>query len=262
MSHRGVVVEIHESFVIVLSDNGEFVKLKLKRGLEVGQTILYLQEDLMPTSVVSTPVNRKWVSLLTAVAACLVLWLVPQFNKNPVYAVLSVDINPSFELELDENQKIINVLSLNESASILEISSLKGLSLQEGLAEIEQLLKQANYELTKDAMLFSLSFMEADNSVYEEQIKESLRRANISTDFVYLKVSSDDLKQARRHHMTGAKIKVGELLQASDVSQLSVNEIIQQFNERNLSFDMHCHDGKVMEPNKDRMSQGEGCPMH
>ncbi len=262
MSNRGIVVEVHESFAIVLSDDGEFLKLKLKKGLQVGQTILFLKEDLIPETIASNPVHHKWISLLTVVAACFLLWLMPRFNESPVYAVLSVDINPSFELELDENQEIVNVLSLNESASILDISSLKGLALQEGLERIEQLLTEADYELTKDAMLFSLSFTEDDNNAYEEQIKESLRRANIATDFVYLKVSSDELKQARRHHMTGAKVRVSELLQTSDINQLSVNDIIQQFNEQNLSFDMHCHDGKVMEHRHEINPQSEGCPMH
>lgn len=89
-------------------------------------------------------------------------------------------------------------------------------------------------------MLFSLAFTKDENVDYEEEVKESLQQAQITRDLVYLKVSSDELKQASTHHMSGAKMKVSELL--NDMSGLSVNQI----NESNLKFDRHCHDGQII----------------
>lgn len=263
MWYRGVIVELTSTAAVILSDEGQFLKIKIQKEMEIGQTILFLEEDLISEKTEVIPFkHRTWISIMTAVAACLLLLIIPQLQSSPIYAVLSVDINPSFELELDQNQNIIKVVTLNDSASMLDFSDLAGVSLNKGLLMLEEMLGVAQYSLNENAMLFSLAFTKDENVDYEEEVKESLQQAQITRDFVYLKVSNDELKQARTHHISGAKVRVSELLNDIDVSSLSVNQIIELFHEFNLKFDMHCHDGQIVEEIENSFDVEPGCPMH
>lgn len=263
MWYRGVIIELSSTTAVILSDEGQFLKIKIQKEMEIGQTILFLEEDVVESQTKIVPLKRRtWISVVTAVAACLLLFIAPQLQSRQIYAVLSVDINPSFELELDRNQNIVKVITLNKSASNLDFSDLEGVPLIKGLLILEQMLGAAQYSLNENAMLFSLAFMRDENIDYEEAVKESLQQAQITRDFVYLKVSTDELKQARTHHMSGAKMRVSELLQDIDVSTLSVNQIIELFNEANLKFDMQCHDGQIVEEVENSLDVEPGCPMH
>lgn len=65
---------------------------------------------------------------MSVLAACLALFFIP---KTETYAVLSVDINPSFEFKLDKNQKIIEVETFNQDAKNLSLDDLVGIPLEE-----------------------------------------------------------------------------------------------------------------------------------
>lgn len=56
------------------------------------------------------------------------------------YALVSIDINPSFELYVDKNDKVIEINPINEEAKTLDIDPLIGLEVQD---VVENLIKQA-----------------------------------------------------------------------------------------------------------------------
>ncbi len=72
--------------------------------------------------------NRKMVKYIVAVACCIVVLLGASgyYTYNTPAAVISFDINPSIELEVNIFDKIINVISYNsEGQSIVDEISLK-----------------------------------------------------------------------------------------------------------------------------------------
>ena len=49
---------------------------------------------------------------------------IPFINNDKVYAYMSIDINPSFEIGIDDQLKVISLDPLNEEAEkLLEIAS-------------------------------------------------------------------------------------------------------------------------------------------
>lgn len=247
--YKGIVIELLRNDVaILLTDEGEFVRVKQKQGMEVGQTILFLDQDkIIDRPIPFTPKKKKFIPIFAAIAAMLLLFLIPNVKQQTAYAILSVDINPSFELELDESLTIVGVKTLNDSASQLVLEQVKGMTLEKGLEIIRNLLSDANYSLNQDSILFSLAFLGQEDLAYETSVKESLKIANMSQDFAYLKVSSEELELAHGKQMTGAKMKVQEMLDYIDVEDLSVNQIMQLFEDANLKFDMRCYDGEELE---------------
>lgn len=243
MYDKGIVFELLEKVAIVLTQDQQFVKVKKKEGLEVGQTIFFLPEDVVKPTPKVIPFYKKTAPTLALIAACLLIFIIPFGKPVTPYATLSVDVNPSFELELDEAMAIRKVNALNKSAQALNVQALEGLPLQEGLEQLKQILIENNISLESNAMLFSLALSNQDDLDYENQVKESLKQANQTEEFAYLKITEEELELAHQQSVSGAKLKVKELLQDIDVDDISVNEIIQLFKDNKLHFDLLFKDG-------------------
>lgn len=185
---------------------------------------------------------------MSVLAACLALFFIP---KTETYAVLSVDINPSFEFKLDKNQKIIEVEAFNQDAKNLSLDDLVGIPLEEGLVSLKDLLIEADYPLDEQSMLYSLTFMKSDNLIYENQVKEQLKSIQITTDFGYFKVTYEELKEANQRNMSAPRLKADAMLDQVNIDQLSVNEIMRLFQENCLQFDMMCHEGQEVQMKAD-----------
>lgn len=249
MIYKGIVVSITSTDGVILTNEQMFLKIKKRDGLEVGQTILCLEEDLIAQERKVLSFKPKiHVLAVSILAACLALFFIP---KTETYAVLSVDINPSFEFKLDKNQKIIDFETFNQDAQSLSLNDLVGLPLEEGLMRLKSLLMEANYSLDEQSMLYGLTFLKSENLIYENQVKEQLKSIQITPDFGYLKVTHEELKEARHRNMSVARLKADAMLEQVDIDQLSVNEIIRLFQENSLKFDMMCHEGQEVKMKAD-----------
>lgn len=117
MRHRGVVVEIgQKNQVIIMTAQGEFIKVPFKKHVQVGQEIRY------------TPKRERLSVWQMGLAATLFLALVgtwPMLSGTlvptsvlPAY-IITLDINPSLELQISDAQKILAVEGLNRDGQEL-----------------------------------------------------------------------------------------------------------------------------------------------
>ncbi len=123
---KGVIMEINNDFLTMLTPEGEFLKArKHDNDYEIGEEI-----DFFPVTVtaVETP-KKKWfqlnrirVALMSSVAAILFfITVIPQMMANPVYAYMTIDINPSFEIGLNNELNVVSLDALNNDGnSILQ----------------------------------------------------------------------------------------------------------------------------------------------
>jgi len=111
---KGIILEQHRKYTVVLTKDGEFRKMSPIKDAEIGMEVML---DAAP--------KRKWgkqrmipVSILAA--ACMFIFLFQMVpTKNTTYAYVVVDINPSLELEVTEDMKIHSVRPINEDAERL-----------------------------------------------------------------------------------------------------------------------------------------------
>ena len=104
--------------------------------MEVGDTIFFLEEDLYELTKSRNNMKNKIIPILT-IAAMLVLLVVPMVKNNisgGAYALMSIDVNPSIEFELDKNKNIVNVYGVNDDGKTINLEELKGKTLEEGIA--------------------------------------------------------------------------------------------------------------------------------
>ncbi|MEK4300976.1 hypothetical protein MKY30_16575 [Oceanobacillus sp. FSL W8-0428] len=140
---KGIVMEIHRKYAILLSKNGSFEKgIILTENAEIGDEVIF------------QPVYEKFewkrcwgkshitVRLSAIFILALLLFGFPLFktglSDTETHAYVAIDINPSLELELNEDLIVTDVNALNESACELidEVSSIQDEPITSVLASI------------------------------------------------------------------------------------------------------------------------------
>ena len=150
MYNKGIILEIKEKYSLVLKDDSTVVRIKNKENMEVGDTIFFLEEDLYELTKSRNTMKNKIIPILT-IAAMLVLLVVPMVKNNNggAYALMSIDVNPSIEFELDKNKNIVNVYGINDDGKTINLEELKGKTLEEGIKILETYLSK-NYSDSKE----------------------------------------------------------------------------------------------------------------
>lgn len=144
MRNSGVVVEIGpKNQVIILTAQGEFVKVPFKKHVQVGQEIRY------------APKRERLNVWQLGLAATLFLALVgtwPLISGNLVPSsvapafIITLDINPSLELQISDAQKVLSVEGLNRAGQDLASQlTVLGDALRPALAKITNQAKTMGY---------------------------------------------------------------------------------------------------------------------
>jgi hypothetical protein len=189
---KGVIMEVDERFLTLLTPEGEFLRArKQKQDYLIGEEI-----DFFPLSE-----NKKKKSLFfnltpgkaLPAAACAIIIAAASFipfnNSDDVYAYMSIDVNPSIELAVNNELEVIDLEAYNvEGKNIL--SEIKDWEHQEVSVVttniIEEIREQGFFE-NHDKVVISTVYddkkelkikqqLEADIAQIEEKIeKENLQ---------------------------------------------------------------------------------------
>lgn len=117
--NTGIVMEVKEKFVIVMTKNGEFLKAEKQENANIGEEIKYTMYQEK---------RKKFMipKFQIAVASILIFFLAfasffSPFGNQEVYAMITMDINPSLELDVDKNFHVQKIKAYNSDAqSVIE----------------------------------------------------------------------------------------------------------------------------------------------
>lgn len=128
---RGVIMDLAGGKAVVLTPEGEFISLRRARtDWEVGQEIHFEWPEVRPWRVCSWIGRPIWAAAAAAVVLALILMpgimvqaptITPgeKGTDGDIVAYVTVDINPSVELALNLQEKVVSVTDLNEDADLL-----------------------------------------------------------------------------------------------------------------------------------------------
>ncbi len=129
----GIVIEVNENHSVVLSE-GIYYKIKNKKAMTTGMEMLFTEEDRI--SLVrkspSKPLFRV-ASVAAAVVLVLMTSLVYYNNNLAVFAVVTMDINPSIELSLNKANEVVKADGLNADGESLLATDVLGLQVEEAV---------------------------------------------------------------------------------------------------------------------------------
>ena len=89
---------------------------------------------------------------------------------NTVVSAITLDINPSIKLELNKDNKVINMIALNEDAKDIVLSNYEGNSLESVINDVTNKLIEKGYAQDKLVILVDTSGTITSDEVKEKKV--------------------------------------------------------------------------------------------
>lgn len=150
---------------------------------------------------------------------------------DKVVSTITIDINPSFKLELNKDNKVINILSLNDDAENIEIKDYKGKDFDKVFDNITRELIEKEYVNEKGYILLNI-----DGKIKEEDVKkvitDSFKSNNINAEIIVPTITDSSKELAKKYNITESKaayieqiVKNNTKLKIEDIVENSVKDI-------------------------------------
>lgn len=241
MYYKGIVVEIKEKYALVMDSSGNINKIKLKHKLNVGDAIFFSDEDIIKDSKLLK--FKKKTFILPIVTAALIFFAVlmnlPSKNINTTsspYALVTLDINPSIGIEVDENETVLNVKGLNNDGKNMDLNNFKGKSFDEVIKSLKTSIENNNKIKNKDSIILGFAFLGNNhNKAFEDNIKNIVKDNFKGFKIVYINSNKEDTKKAENKGLSIGRYKISEELgdELEDkIENMSVDELIKLLNKK------------------------------
>ncbi|KIE46054.1 anti-sigma factor family protein [Clostridium argentinense CDC 2741] len=238
MIYKGTVIEIYYDSIVVMAEDCTFKRIKKSDGLEEGMEIYFEDRDIIKNSNFTIKNISKGVAavLIFAVTSLYVLGF---WNENyKSVALLAVDINPSVEMEINKNYRVIKISALNEEASKLPLEDLKNYPLIDALEEIVEMVETAGYIKKDESNRVLVTSVELksnnegdknlDNLIMEgkKKIEEVSNERGQQVEVVTIKSDRETLNKAKEENISVGKMEIYKEMEDENKNQ-DKNEIME-----------------------------------
>lgn len=274
--YKGLVIEINEQYAIVLTNEMSYMKIIAKSSMKEGQQIYFCKEDrykkktnikylAMVASIILLIVGMKYLGSNTTQTN---LQIVKNPNAPNNYAVvLSIDINPSIEIELDDELKVQNIRYINEDAKVLiDGSELKNKYYTLAIKDILTKARTKGYLEDQSSVMISSAVSTEDinsntinnnidsskqtiktkiNQTIENQI-ENIFENEEGIKLVWIESDIDSLNQSRN-----LKLSLGKYTLFEKLKENNDNNFIDNRNIKKMKIAELVNEGIIEEANID-----------
>ncbi len=211
---KGVILSVNKRFVTLLTPEGEFLKTKRQeREYEVGEEITFSPAKQKFTLAFSNfHSSFKKTAVLSIASTFLILFsILPSYFSGPVSAYMTIDVNPSIELELDDDLEVLKLTGLNEDGKLVigQLKDWKGKDIKTVTNRIVETTKQLGYLKGNKQIVVSTTLLEKNKELdknLKEEIKEISEQDNVSkTKMKVIQATKSDRKQAREQGISTGK---------------------------------------------------------
>ena len=241
--YKGIVLKVTTEYAVVIAEDNSYCKIAFKEGLIPGQKIYFFEEDIL-ISVAKYEREegfknfRKKAVALSVMAACIVFFIL--FNGVPgleskgssYFAVVSVDINPSVELRLNEGCYVIGVETLNQDGKKVAGDYLLGLTVDKAVSQIVKKAEEMNYlNSESDTVLMATALNSVETGRIEELMTQ-LTNIQLPEEYGYLIIpmERDEIEKAKENKLSLGKYALldlaGESFQAYEVRNMKVKDLV------------------------------------
>lgn len=173
MKNKGCVVEVRDKTLVLMTASCDFVEIpKNCTGLVLpGMEVVY---DTRPNGFA---VHKKWMAVAAMVMVLIMgsLFMMPPTSAMPVY-LASIDINPSFNMFIDETGQVVEIQPMNPEAKKLKTRSLEGKTVEEAVSSLMGQLFDQGYFTDQMEHYMVFSFTAIDPSISEEKFVDMMLR--------------------------------------------------------------------------------------
>ncbi|WP_085992827.1 anti-sigma factor domain-containing protein [Oceanobacillus senegalensis] len=178
---KGIILEKHRNYTIFLTKDGEFVKGYVTDDRQIGEEVVFepLKEKKKTPHF---PMKGKHIvpRMITLACICILLMLPFYFipGTKEAYAYVTVDINPSVEIEIDKNCLVRDIQPLNDDAKVI-IEQLRDYQGEKVEIVIQQVLEQSEeFELiNRDKnVLVGFSFTSDEKLAEDKKVIQEMEK--------------------------------------------------------------------------------------
>lgn len=237
---RGVVLSINKRFVTLLTPEGEFLKTKRQsRPYKVGEEISFSsvkQKFTFSFSSLNMPA-KKTVVFSLASSFLILISVLPSFFTEHVSAYMTFDVNPSIELELNDELEVLKLTGLNSDGKLVikEISNWKGKNVKVVTNRIVMTTRKLGYMEGKKQIVVSTTLLD-DNKALDKNLKAEIKKVSrqenfAQTDLKVIPATKNDRKKAKEQGISTGKFVEKKLDKESSKNEKESKNVKEKAKE-------------------------------
>lgn len=232
-------MEVKKNYAITLNDEGVMDKIMFKENMKVGQKIFYFEEDIFKNATSNVFRYKNFMKSIGSIAALflIVFTFFHMMKPQEAYAVVSLDINPSIQIEADSKLNIIKVDGVNDDGKNIDFSDIKDIPLEDGMQKIKEKLIEKKYLDTNKDVLVGYAFVKnGDNSAYEEDLMGVINSTFSTQDVTFVKGDKEAVDEAKNKGISlgryEAALKVEDQTIKNNIDTAPVKEITASIKDK------------------------------
>lgn len=216
---KGIVMEINDAYLTLLTPDGEFLRArKQKQPYTIGEEILFFPIELKKTTRHHSLLTKMLsVKSMATIAVAFILFfgsILFSYQNNKAYAYMSIDVNPSIELVMNKEMRVLKIKAYNQDGK--KIIDRLGDWKKKDIAELTQsLLKEMKRQgYLKDHHVVVISTVRADKKepAAEKELAENMKEIEKTIEdnalqLTVLNGTPNDLEKAHELGITTGKYK-------------------------------------------------------
>jgi hypothetical protein len=219
--NKGIIMEVKKNYAIAMNDVGVMDKIVFKDNMKVGQKIFYFEDDIVKNTTKNVYRYHNFIKSFGSIAA-LVLIVFTFFNiikPQEAYAVVSLDINPSIQIEADSKLNIIKVEGVNDDGKNMDFSDIKNIPLESGIQKIKDKLQENNYLVSNKDVLVGYAFVQKgeDNSAYEKDLMGAINSTFSTEKVTYVLGDKEDVNKAKEQGISLGRYEAASRVADQDI---------------------------------------------
>ncbi|PGL42469.1 hypothetical protein CN941_01605 [Bacillus cereus] len=229
MMNKGIVMDIKKHNVVVLTPNGEFITFKRKVHSDmIGEEISFNEQEQRAPRF-SIPSFLKPASLLVTCFLCVLLFFYNQ-PEEKVFAYVSVDINPSLEVSVTKDLRVIDLRACNDDGRriLKEMKRWENKHLQDVIRTIIKQSQEDKY-LTNDKQVM-LTAVTKDKSL-EPQLEKAMQKLKKEYETKHVTVEYQSSTMQIRENAKKAGVGTGVYIKQENEKQKSLTPPVPPSNQ-------------------------------
>ena len=259
MLYKGIIIEVKDEYSIVVTNESEFLRIKNKEGMKVGDKIYFLEEDIYNTeenTILSdqskeneeksniidfkekkeksknnmSRIYKRLVSVAATIA--IIVGAVIYTSSTKSYATVSFDENgSSLELNLDKNKKVNSTSLINGS---LDISDDDDFSMV--LDQLYKQIKRDSKNNKNGRVLVGLCFEDAEDLAYEKEIKNLISQKFKGLNIMYVRVDKNQVNMNQKAEISMGEYAAMKMIEEDDIEGMTMDRLNQMLKDGKYEY--------------------------
>ena len=259
MLYKGIIIEVKDEYSIVVTNESEFLRIKNKEGMKVGDKIYFLEEDIYNTeenAILSDQseeneeksnvidfkekkeksknnMSRIYKRLVSVAATIAIIVGAVIYTSSPKsYATVSFDENgSSLELNLDKNKKVNSTSLINGS---LDISDDDDFSMV--LDQLYKQIKRDSKNNKNGRVLVGLCFEDTEDLAYEKEIKNLISQKFKGLNIMYVRVDKNQVNMNQNAEISMGEYAAMKMIEEDDIEGMTMDRLNQMLKDGKYEY--------------------------